>query len=288
MTASQQPAEHGPPTGDDDTADRKTPSGGASGEVVLEVEGLRKSFGGIVAVDGVSFDVTAGTMTGLIGPNGAGKSTTFNLITGVHEPDGGRVVFDGSDITGWRPDRIARRGLVRSFQIARELGNMTVIENVMLAPAAQRGERFWQSVLPRLRGRVNEQERELRERAWETLEFFELDHLANERAGALSGGQRKLLEMARVLMTDPEMILLDEPMAGVNPTLEDRLLDRLHELQARGYTFLLVEHDMDVVMNHCDPVIVLHQGNVLAEGAPEEVRQDERVLDAYLGGEVEG
>ena len=287
MTATRQPAEHGAGTGEDDPADRETATG-TSGETVLTVENLRKSFGGITAVDGVTFDVIAGTMTGLIGPNGAGKSTTFNLITGVHEPDSGRVVFDGTDITGWRPDRIARRGLVRSFQIARELGDMTVMENVMLAPAAQRGERFWQSVLPGLRGRVDEQERELRERAWETLEFFELDHLADERAGALSGGQRKLLEMARVLMIDPEMILLDEPMAGVNPTLEKRLLDRLHELQARGYTFLLVEHDMDVVMNHCDPVIVLHQGKLLAEGAPDAVRRDDRVLDAYLGGAVDG
>lgn len=255
-------------------------------ETVLAVENLQKRFGGITAVDGASFTVEAGTVTGLIGPNGAGKSTTFDLVTGVHAPDGGHVWFDGTDITGWRPDRIARRGLVRSFQIARELEEMTVIENLMLAPPGQRGERFWHAVLPGLRGRVREQEVSLRERAWETLEFFELDHLADEQAGALSGGQRKLLEMARVLMTDPEMILLDEPMAGVNPTLEAKLLDRLRDLQAEGYTFLLVEHDMDVVMEHCDPVVVLHQGQVLAEGAPAEIRRDNRVLEAYLGGEV--
>ena len=254
-------------------------------ETILAVEGLRKSFGGITAVDGVSFGVERGTITGLIGPNGAGKSTTFNLVTGVDTPDSGRVRFNGTDITGWQPDRIARRGLVRSFQIARELTEMTVIENVMLAPPDQVGERFWSAVLPGLRGRVTQQERQLRERAWETLEFFELDHLAGEQAGSLSGGQRKLLEMARVLMTDPEMILLDEPMAGVNPTLETKLLDRLHELQERGYTFLFVEHDMDVVMNHCDPVVVLHQGEVLAEGDPATVRNDRRVLEAYLGGD---
>ena len=266
----------------DETGNRRT-----AGETILAAEGLRKSFGGITAVDGVEFEVERGTITGLIGPNGAGKSTTFNLLTGVHTPDSGRVRFDGTDITGWQPDRIARQGLVRSFQIARELEEMTVMENVMLAPPDQFGEGFWASVLPGFRGRVARQEAELRERAWETLAFFELDHLGNERAGSLSGGQRKLLEMARVLMTDPEMILLDEPMAGVNPTLEEKLLDRLHELQERGYTFLLVEHDMDVVMNHCDPIVVLHQGQVLAEGGPQLVRNDERVLEAYLGGTVE-
>ena len=258
----------------------------ATGKRILTAEGLRKSFGGITAVDGVEFGVKRGSITGLIGPNGAGKSTTFNLITGVYRPDSGRIRFDGTDITGWQPDRIAREGLVRSFQIARELEEMTVMENVMLAPPDQFGEGFWASVLPGLRGRVASQETRLRERAWETLEFFELDDLAGERAGALSGGQRKLLEMARVLMTDPEMILLDEPMAGVNPTLERRLLDRLHELQERGYTFLFVEHDMDVVMEHCDPIVVLHQGQVLAEGRPGRIRDDERVLEAYLGGEV--
>jgi branched-chain amino acid transport system ATP-binding protein len=259
----------------------------AAGETILAVEDLRKSFGGITAVNGVSFEVERGTITGLIGPNGAGKSTTFNLLTGVYAPDRGRVRFDGTNITGWRPDRVARQGLVRSFQIARELEEMTVMENVMLAPPDQFGERFWSAVLPGLRGRVARQEAQLRERAWEILAFFELDDLADERAGSLSGGQRKLLEMARVLMTDPEMILLDEPMAGVNPTLEEKLLDRLHKLQERGYTFLLVEHDMDVVMNHCDPIVVLHQGQVLAEGDPQLVRNDERVLDAYLGGEVD-
>ena len=256
-------------------------------EPILAVEQLQKGFGGIKAVDGATFEVAPGSITGLIGPNGAGKSTTFDLITGVHSPDSGRIRFDGTDITGWRPDRVARRGLVRSFQIARELAEMTVMENVMLAPPDQLGERFWPAVLPGFRGRVAEQERELRERAWETLEFLELDDLAGERAGALSGGQRKLLELARVLMTDPEMILLDEPMAGVNPTLERKLLDRLQELSDRGYTFLLVEHDMDVVMEHCDPVIVLHQGEVLAQGPPAAIKNNERVLEAYLGGEVE-
>lgn len=275
------------PDADEAAEESATTTDENADDPLLTVRNLRKSFGGITAVDGATFDVERGTITGLIGPNGAGKSTTFDLVTGVQTPDSGHVLFDGTDITGWRPDRVARRGLVRSFQIARELAEMTVMENVMLAPPDQLGERFWPAVLPGFRGRVAEQERELRERAWETLEFLELDDLAGERAGALSGGQRKLLELARVLMTEPEMILLDEPMAGVNPTLERKLLDRLQELSDRGYTFLLVEHDMDVVMEHCDPVIVLHQGEVLAQGPPAAIKSNERVLEAYLGGEVE-
>lgn len=254
---------------------------------LLEVRDLRKSYGGITAVDGVTFDVSAGSMTGLIGPNGAGKSTTFDLITGVQEPDSGQVVFDGTDITGFRPYQAVERGLVRTFQIARELDEMTVLENVMLAPQDQVGEKLWRSVTPGVRGGVIEQETELRERAWETLEFFEIDHLAEDDAGSLSGGQRKLLEMARVLMTDPDMVLLDEPLAGVNPSLEEKLLERLHELQEEGYSFLFVEHDMDVIMNHCDPIIVMHQGDVLVTGSAETVKNDERVLEAYLGGEVD-
>jgi branched-chain amino acid transport system ATP-binding protein len=255
-------------------------------ESLLQVRDLRKTFGGIHAVDGATFEVEEGTLTALIGPNGAGKSTTFDLITGALGPDAGRVVFDGTDITRYRPYQAAQRGLVRTFQIARELDQMTVLENLMLAPRNQRGEAMWRSVLPGARRRVSEQERELRTRAWETLDFFELDHLAAEYAGTLSGGQRKLLEMARVLMTDPEMVLLDEPLAGVNPTLSEKLLDRIHALREDGYTFLLVEHDMDVVMGHCDPIIVMHQGTVLTEGTAEEVQDDERVLQAYLGGEV--
>jgi len=255
-------------------------------DAILEVRGLEKHFGGITAVDGATFDVERGSLTGLIGPNGAGKSTTFNLVTGVHRPDAGTVRFDGTDVTDRPPHRVALDGLVRTFQIARELEEMTVLENVMLAPKGQAGETLWRSVLPVARRTVVEQETELRGRAWETLEFFEIDHLAEEYAGNLSGGQRKLLELARVLMTDPEMVLLDEPLAGVNPTLEEKLLERIHDLQSEGYSFLLVEHDMDVIMDHCERVIVMHQGRVLAEGAPREVRTDEDVIDAYLGGDV--
>jgi branched-chain amino acid transport system ATP-binding protein len=254
---------------------------------LLEVDGLRKEFGGVVAVDGATFSVAEGSLTGLIGPNGAGKSTTFNCITGIHEPTGGQVTFDGQDITGLAPYTLANRGLVRTFQIARELSDMTVLENVMLAPGGQVGESVVRSVTPGLRGDVIKDETAVRDRAWETLEFFEIDHLAHENAGNLSGGQRKLLEMARVLMTDPEMILLDEPLAGVNPTLEEKLLERIHELRReQGLTFLLVEHDMDVIMNNCEHIIVMHQGSVLAEGDAETIKSDERVLEAYLGGDV--
>jgi ABC-type branched-subunit amino acid transport system ATPase component len=252
----------------------------------LRVERLSKRFGGITAVDGATFEVERGTLTGLIGPNGAGKSTTFNLVTGVLTPDAGRVVFDGADITGLEPYEIADRGLVRTFQIARELREMTVLENMMLAPKEQRGESLWRSVLPGTRGGVVSQETELLDRVWETLEFFEIEHLAEEYAGNLSGGQRKLLEMARALLTDPDVLLLDEPFAGVNPTLERRLLDHIHDLRGDGYTFLLVEHDMDLIMENCGHVVVMHRGRVLTEGPPETVRTDEAVVDAYLGGEV--
>ncbi|MDS0221472.1 ABC transporter ATP-binding protein [Haloarcula sp. S1AR25-5A] len=272
-----------------DATDRQEPAvtSDAIESPLLEVDGLRKAFGGVVAVDGATFSVAEGSLTGLIGPNGAGKSTTFNCITGIHEPTGGRVTFDGQDITGLPPYTLANRGLVRTFQIARELSDMTVLENVMLAPGGQVGESVVRSVTPGLRGDVIKDERAVRDRAWETLEFFEIDHLAHENAGNLSGGQRKLLEMARVLMTDPEMILLDEPLAGVNPTLEEKLLERIHELRReQGLTFLLVEHDMDVIMNNCEHIIVMHQGDVLAEGDAETIKSDERVLEAYLGGDV--
>jgi branched-chain amino acid transport system ATP-binding protein len=252
----------------------------------LVVEDLQKSFGGIMAVDGVDFEVEAGTLTGLIGPNGAGKSTTFNLVTGMHGPDGGTVRFEGEDITGLEPHAIAQRGLVRTFQIARELEEMTVLENMMLAPKGQQGEQLWRAVTPGVRETVREDERALLEAVWETLDFFDIDHLAEEDAGNLSGGQRKLLELSRALLTDPSMLLLDEPFAGVNPTLENRLLEHLHELRDEGYTFLIVEHDIDLIMEHCEHVLVMHQGELLTQGPPATVRSDEAVIEAYLGGEV--
>ncbi|WP_435318276.1 ABC transporter ATP-binding protein [Haloarchaeobius sp. TZWSO28] len=253
-------------------------------DLPLRIDGLQKSFGGINAVNGATFDVEKGTLTGLIGPNGAGKSTTFNLITGFIEPDAGTVTFNGEDVTGVAPHELADRGLVRTFQIARELSDMTVLENMMLGPKHQYGEEMWRSVFRR--GETMQHEEAVLERAWEMLDFFEIEHLANEYAGNLSGGQRKLLEMARALMTDPDMLLLDEPFAGVNPSLENRLLTHIHELREQGYTFLLVEHDMDLIMENCRRVIVLHQGRVLADGTPDEIRSNEQVIEAYLGGDV--
>jgi branched-chain amino acid transport system ATP-binding protein len=284
-----EPDAAGPPTDEPEANDSDVEESAKhvpSGAPPLRVDGLVKRFGGVTAVDGATFEVEQGSLTGLIGPNGAGKSTTFNCITGVHEPTAGSVTFNGEDITGLEPYQIARKGLVRTFQIARELEEMTVLENLMLAPKGQIGESALRAVTPGLRGDVITQETAIRERAWETLDFFEIDHLATEHAGNLSGGQRKLLEMARALMTDPEMVLLDEPLAGVNPTLEEKLLDRVHKLREDGYTFLLVEHDMDVIMNNCEHVIVMHQGSVLAEGTGDEIRNDDRVIEAYLGEDI--
>jgi len=292
--ASESTSDSEPSTGDDPTepdgSDRSgltLAEGGVSVDPTpLEVNNLRKTFGGIVAVDGVSFDVEAGTLTGLIGPNGAGKSTTFNLITGMLDPDSGTVRFNGEDITGLQPYEVANKGLARTFQIARELEEMTVLENMMLAPKGQVGESLWRSILPITRGAVRKQEAEQLDRVWEVLDFFEIDHLADEYAGNLSGGQRKLLELARALLTDPDVLLLDEPFAGVNPSLERRLLEHIHELREQGYTFLIVEHDMDLIMNNCERVIVMHQGTVLKDGTPAEIKDSEEVIEAYLGGDV--
>ncbi len=254
----------------------------STGDAILSVQELAKHFEGITALDGVSVDVSDG-ITGLIGPNGAGKTTLFDCITGFQSPDSGAVRFNGEDVTGSAPATLARRGLVRTFQIPRELQSMSVRENLLLGTLDQYGERMtgaW------LRGEAFvRDERRARQRAAETAEFFELDHLLDEPAGNLSGGQRKLLELARALLTDPDMVLLDEPMAGVNPSLENKILERIHDLEDDGYAFLLVEHDIDVIMEHCDHVLVLHQGDLLTQGSPEAVRSDDRVVEAYLGGQ---
>jgi len=257
---------------------------------LLEVRQLVKDFGGLRAVNGCSFSVRRGTITGLIGPNGAGKTTVFNLITGFLVPDAGQVLFKGEDITGLPPHAIFARGICRTFQIPREHRSMTVLENLLLVPRGQLGERLWSPWLfPRA---VQRQEQQLREKALEVLETVKLAHLKDEYAGNLSGGQKKLLELARTMMADPELVLLDEPGAGVNPTLMRQLVAVIEQLRReKGITFLLIEHDMDLVMSLCNPVVVMSEGARLTEGTPDEVRRDPRVLEAYLGGQyvaVEG
>ena len=317
---------------------------------LLEVENLRKSFGGIQAVDGASLSIEEGSITGLIGPNGAGKTTMFNVMSGFFHPDAGVVRFEGQDLQdimrpsrpieqAWRvgatsiviallgviavastgagsavfapvgiacatigavgykfqeriretrlnhrytrPFRVAESGLVRTFQITRELKGLTVRENLMLAPKTQPGENILRVWWPLSDARNHESA--VRERVDETLELLESDHLADELARNLSGGQQKLLELGRVLMADPDLVLLDEPVAGVNPVLTRKILDRINDLRKKGYTFVIIEHDMEVVMGLSDKIIVMDQGDILMTGTPEEVRNDPRVIDAYLG-----
>jgi branched-chain amino acid transport system ATP-binding protein len=251
---------------------------------LLETERVVKSFDGVRAVNGCSLQVQPGTITGLIGPNGAGKTTLFNLITGFLRPTSGRIVFKGQRIDGLPPHHIFHRGIVRTFQIPRELKQMTVLENLMLVPAGQAGERIWNPWF--FPFRVAHQERENRDKALDILEFVDLWHLRDEYAANVSSGQKKLLELARTLMADPEMILLDEPGAGVNPTLMRKLVHNIEQLcYGKGITFFLIEHDMDLVTRLCNPIIVMSNGEKLAEGAPDEVKSDERVLEAYLGGQ---
>ena len=242
-----------------------------------------KLFGGNRAVDGASFTVEAGSVTGLIGPNGAGKTTSFNCISGFISPDAGSITFDGADITGMAPHRVARRRLTRTFQIPQELSSLTVLENLVLAHPRQAGERLWNSWFrPEL---VARDERAAVIRAGEILELVALTDLAYDPAGTLSGGQRKLLELARALMADPVMILLDEPGAGVNPTLVRRLVSYIRTIQHElGVTFLVIAHDMDLIARLCDPVIVMTEGRVLTSGHPDDVLADKQVQAAYLGG----
>jgi neutral amino acid transport system ATP-binding protein len=255
----------------------------ATNGAIFEAEAVVKRFGGIHAVDRASLAVREGSITALIGPNGAGKTTFFNVITGFYKPDGGAATFAGNEVLGRPPYTIARFGMVRTFQITKALARMPVIDNMMLGAPDQPGERL-SNVLLRP-GSWREREEEVREQAYELLEVFNLTRLADEYAGTLSGGQRKLLELARALMARPRFLLLDEPMAGINPTLGRRLLEHMERLRStEGVTFLFIEHDMEVVMNHSDRVIVMAEGRVIADGEPHEVRSDQAVIDAYLGG----
>lgn len=250
---------------------------------MLSIENLNKHFGGVHAVRDCSLKIAEGTITGLIGPNGAGKTTLFNMIAGELKPTSGRIVYDGEDIAGLPTHQMFHRGIVRTFQIPHEFAKMTVLENLMVVPPAQPGEHIFNNWIAR--ARVREREEQVRDRAEEALRFLSISHLRDERAGNLSGGQKKLLELGRTMMTDAKLVLLDEPGAGVNPTLINKIRDMIAELrESRGYTFCVIEHDMDLIESLCDPIIVLAEGQVLTEGSMDEVRNNEAVLDAYLGG----
>jgi len=250
-------------------------------DALLSVRNVSKRFGAIAAVDDVTFDVAEGSITALIGPNGAGKSTLFNVVTGFVRGDRGDVLLDGESVFRRPPHALARRGLVRTFQLTKALSVMSVLDNMLLANPRNRGERLG---LAALRPLWRDEERRARVRARELLQVFGLAAKANDYAGTLSGGQRKLLELARALMLEPRVVLLDEPLAGVNRTLGRSLLDHIEGLRAeRRTTILFVEHDLDVVMRHSDAIVVMAQGRVVASGTPAEVRRDERVISAYLG-----
>ena len=265
-----------------DSSSHETAANMAKENVVLRVEELVKSFGALVATDHATFEVERGTITGLIGPNGSGKSTLFNLISGFYESDAGRVEVNDAEVTDMEPYNIADHGLIRTFQTPRKLEGMTVREAMLIGPQNQPGESFL--TLFTDPESVRQREQQNLEDVEQILEDFEIDHLATQPATKISGGQLKLVELARAMLAEPEILLLDEPAAGVNPTLRKKLSEQIQRLNEQGTTFLLIEHDMEFVMSLADPVIVLDRGHVLMEGTPEEIQNDERVIDAYLGG----
>ena len=251
-------------------------------KIVIEVENLHKHFGGFHAVDGASLKIAKGSITGLIGPNGAGKTTLFNVIAGVHKATSGRVLMDGRDITGLAPHELFHQGLLRTFQIAHEFTSMSVRENLMMVPPQQSGETLWNTWFGRKR--IANEERALQAKADEVIEFLTISHLKQEKAGNLSGGQKKLLELGRTMMVDAKIVFLDEVGAGVNRTLLGTISDAILRLnQERNYTFVVIEHDMDFIGKLCDPVICMAEGKVLAEGTLAEIKANERVIEAYLG-----
>jgi len=254
--------------------------GSAKNDPILVADNVRRAFGGLVAVDVEHLEVQRGAITALIGPNGAGKTTFFNLLTNFDEPDTGDRLFEGNDLSGVSAYKVANLGMVRTFQLTKSLSKMTVIDNMRLGGTEQAGESFFRALLPFLWRR---QEAEITERADALLERFKLSHMRDEFAGTLSGGQRKLLEMARALMVRPNMVMLDEPMAGVNPALKQSLLDHVKGLRDEGMTVLFVEHDMDMVQEISDWVVVMAEGRIIAEGPPESIASNQAVVDAYLG-----
>jgi neutral amino acid transport system ATP-binding protein len=247
---------------------------------ILVADHVSRKFGGLVAVDVEHVEIPRGAITALIGPNGAGKTTLFNLLTGFDKPDTGSWSFSGKDLAGVPAHKVAKMGQVRTFQLTKALGLLTVLENMKLGAKNQTGESLFQSIFPFL---WKKQEAEIEERALEILERFKLIKLKDDFAASLSGGQRKLLEMARALMSDPTLVMLDEPMAGVNPALTESLLEHILDLKTQGMTVLFVEHDMHMVRHIADWVIVMAEGRIIAEGPPDEVMKDEAVVDAYLG-----
>jgi branched-chain amino acid transport system ATP-binding protein len=254
--------------------------GVAKPDPIMIADNVSRRFGGLLAVDVQHLEVQRGTITALIGPNGAGKSTFFNLVSGFDKPTTGRWSFNGKDITGKPAHRIARLGMVRTFQLTKALTRMTALQNMMLGATGQTGERFLPALLPPAWGG---QEKAITARADDLLRRFNLAHMRDEFAGTMSGGQRKLLEMARAMMVEPELIMLDEPMAGVNPALTQSLLGHIQKLRDEGTTIILVEHDMDVIMSISDWIVCFAEGAVIAEGRPDDIRSNEAVIDAYLG-----
>jgi len=254
--------------------------GAAKPDPILVATGVRRSFGGLTAVDVDHLEVQRGQITALIGPNGAGKTTFFNLLTNFDTPDVGTRTFERRELSRVEAHRVANLGMVRTFQLTKSLSKMTVIDNMLLGATGQSGERMWRSFLPFTWRR---QEAEITARAEALLERFKLSHMRDEFAGTLSGGQRKLLEMARALMVEPNMVMLDEPMAGVNPALKQSLLDHVKGLRDEGMTVLFVEHDMDMVQEISDWVVVMAEGRIIAEGPPASIGQNQAVVDAYLG-----
>ena len=249
---------------------------------MISVHDMHKHFGGFHAVDGASLQIATGSITGLIGPNGAGKTTLFNVIAGRLPPTSGRVMMDGQDITGLPPHELFHRGLLRTFQIAHEFSSMTVRENLMMVPGSQSGETLWNAWFGR--GRIAQEEAALLKQADDVLDFLTISHLKDEKAGNLSGGQKKLLELGRTMMVDAKIVFLDEVGAGVNRTLLNTIGDAIVRLnKERGYTFCVIEHDMDFIGRLCDPVIVMAQGRVLAQGSAKDIMQNDAVIEAYLG-----
>lgn len=249
---------------------------------MIVVDDVHKHFGGFHAVDGASMTIQQGSITGLIGPNGAGKTTLFNVIAGVLQPTSGRVTMAGEDITGLPPHDLFHKGLLRTFQIAHEFSSMTCRENLMMVPGGQSGETLWNTWFGRRR--IAEEERALRALADQVLEFLTISHLADHPAGAISGGQKKLLELGRTMMVDARIVFLDEVGAGVNRTLLNTIADAILRLnKERGYTFCVIEHDMDFIARLCDPVIVMAEGKKLAQGTIDEIKADDQVIEAYLG-----